>query len=678
MKQQSTIYGFLVLILVLITGVYSNHFHNDFHFDDAHTVTDNGFIRDIHNIPLFFQDCTTSSSMPSHQGYRPLVTTTLAIDYALTDVKKRTPLDPFWFHVSNFSWFLIIVVLLFFIQQKIYATAFPGNTNIPYFALIGSAWYGLHTANAETVNYIISRSDILSTLAIVASFAIYLQFEQLRKYYLYLMPVILGMFAKETTIMFAPALIAYDYLVTKQKSLGDIFTAKGFSEFFKSVGGGLVALVVCIALALFTIKMTKHHEPGGTSMWWYAASQPYIIIHYVTQFFVPMGLTADTDIPMVTSLSDDRLYFGIAFLVGLVVLIFKASEKREWRPAAFGLAWFILMLLPTSSFIALAEVTNDHRIFLPYIGLILAMVTWLMNVSEVKWSKRPALKNSLFVFLFLAFAGYAYGTHQRNNVWHKDETLWEDVTQKSPNNGRGWMNYGLTLMAKDSLAAAQYAYDQALTKTPRYYILHVNYGILQQRLGRPDQAEVYFKNALAFGANYVEPYYYYARFLESQYRLEEAEIYCGKALEIFPGHLYSLYLMMDVYKLRAKWSELQALAQKGLGMYPGDGTMQAYLKLAQNPGSSQAQLQAQTVTGLINQSLAYYNAGKYQECIATCRQALLIQPNSATAYNNICSAYCMLQKFDSAEIACNKSIELDPNYQQARNNLKWAQSGLKK
>lgn len=668
-----------VLILTGILGTYSNHFYNEFHFDDAHTIIDNGYIRNLSNIPLFFKDCSTSSSMPSHQGYRPLVTSTLAIDYALSMKKTggANGYDFVWYHVSNFFWFVLIVGLLYIIQLKLYNLAFS-NENNPYFALLGCAWYGLHTANAETVNYIISRSDILSTLAIVGSFAMYVGLPHLRKYYLYLLPAAIGMFAKETTIMFAPALIAYSYMIEKQKSLKDIFTANGFKDFIGSITLGLPALILCIVLAGFTIYMTKQHEPGGTSVLWYAASQPYMILHYVTQFFFPMGLSADTDIPMVISVSDDRLYFGLAFVIGLIVLAFKTSTIKEWRPFSFGLVWFLLMLLPTSSFIALAEVTNDHRVFLPYIGLVFSMVCLVANLYYYTFAKMEVARYAMMGVLVLALAGYAYGTHTRNEVWKTDAALWKDVTEKSPNNGRGWMNYGLTQMSAGDYAGAQVSYENALTKTPNYYILHINLGVLKEAMGDKTTAEQYFKNALVYGPNYVEPYYYYARHLFGAGRVTEAEIYCNKGLELFAGHVYSRYLQMDIYNFLGEWNKLLASAQTTLSMYPNDAKAQAYLTAAQNPGAKTPDTQAITVNNLIAQSLAYYNAGKYRECIDACNKVLAIDDKNTTAYNNICTAYNQLQKFDSAIIYCSRAVELDANFTLAKNNLNWAKSQLKK
>src|ERR1700747_842387 len=102
--------------LALFTAVlsaYSNHFHNSFHFDDAHTIETNAAIRDLRNIPLFFRDATTFSSLPSNQSYRPLVSTLLAIDYRLGG------LQPFWFHMSIFALFLALTLLLAFVVQRL-------------------------------------------------------------------------------------------------------------------------------------------------------------------------------------------------------------------------------------------------------------------------------------------------------------------------------------------------------------------------------------------------------------------------------------------------------------------------------------------------------------------------------------------------------------------------------
>ena len=49
-------------------------------------------------------------------------------------------------------------------------------------------------------------------------------------------------------------------------------------------------------------------------------------------------------------------------------------RRREHRPISFGIFWFLGALAPTSLFV-LSEVENDHRIFFPFVGLMLS-VTW--------------------------------------------------------------------------------------------------------------------------------------------------------------------------------------------------------------------------------------------------------------------------------------------------------------
>src|SRR5436190_12850660 len=131
------------VLLITLLPAYSNHFHNSFHFDDAHTIENNAAIRELGNIPKFFGGAATFSSLPSNQSYRPLVSTLLAIDYRLGG-----GLQPFWFHLSIFALFVALALLLAFVICRL--------INNLWIALGAAAWYGLHPANAYTVHYIIA------------------------------------------------------------------------------------------------------------------------------------------------------------------------------------------------------------------------------------------------------------------------------------------------------------------------------------------------------------------------------------------------------------------------------------------------------------------------------------------------------------------------------------------
>ena len=185
------------LLLSGLLGTYANHFHNTFHFDDAHTIENNAAIRELRNIPQFFCDATTFSALPSNQSYRPLVSTLLAIDYRL-----GSGLEPFWFHLSVFILFATLTLSLAFVVYRLLECKVCTPANL-WIALAAAGWYGLHPANADTVNYLIASSEVISTLGVVSSFAVYFAFPRLCRYYLFALPAALGILAKPPAAIFA-------------------------------------------------------------------------------------------------------------------------------------------------------------------------------------------------------------------------------------------------------------------------------------------------------------------------------------------------------------------------------------------------------------------------------------------------------------------------------------------
>src|SRR5207247_11282922 len=107
-----------------VSFAYSNHFGNSFHFDDSHTIVENSYIRDLHYLPLFFTDTRTFSSLPANRSYRPLVTASLAIDYALAH-----GLNSIYFQASTFFWFLVQLLLMYALFRKVGDMTVPDPRN---------------------------------------------------------------------------------------------------------------------------------------------------------------------------------------------------------------------------------------------------------------------------------------------------------------------------------------------------------------------------------------------------------------------------------------------------------------------------------------------------------------------------------------------------------------------
>lgn len=679
---------FLLFALMAIAAVliYSNHFENTFHFDDAHTVVNNIYIQSIKNIPLFFKDGTTFSSLPSNQSYRPLVTTTLAIDFWLGGGLK-----PFYFHLSTFVLFIVQGMLMGLLFWKIFcpllAPSPKGDVLIAVggggsaAALFGTAWYLFHPANAETINYVIARGDSLSTLFIVLAFVLYMYSGRCRKFHLYLIPVAIGMLAKVPAVMFGPILFVYILLFEKKIPLTGIFKKKHFPALLASVKQSLPSLAFCTIGFFFLQKMEPETWVGGvTSRYEYLITQPYVILHYFKTFFFPLSLSADTDWVVFGSIFSLKAILGFIFVAVLFSFAIVVSRYPKLRPVSFGIFWFFLALAPSSSVVPLSEVMNDHRIFFPYVGLAGA-VTWFLYLILTGIKKEFS---SLKKYSFLLAAGslvflsaYAYGTRQRNQVWRTDETLWYDVTVKSPNNARGLMNYGLVLMAKADYKGAEKYFLKALDIWPYYSYLHINIAILKSATGFPQEAEQHFKKSISLRGDLPESYYYYAQFLYKHKRTAEAVQMLEKTLQLSQAHSLARYLLMAIYFDSAEFDKLEKLANETLGILPNDPQAIYFLNAKQGKKSKldiaeETARTAPSADNYINLSLEYYYAGKYKECIAACREALKLKPDSDLAYNNICSANNMLGEWDEAIAAGQKAVQLNPSSQLAKNNLQLA------
>src|SRR5215831_17256773 len=234
-KSLATLRGALLAGVLFVA--YANHFYNSFHFDDAHTIVNNAAIRDLRNIPLFFHDAATFSSLPSNQSYRPLVSTLLAIDYRLGALK------PFWFHVSIFTLFVILTLLLTFVIQRLLTNTAP-EPAAGWIAIAAAAWYGLHPANADTINYVISSSEVISTLGVVGSFAVYLGFPNLRRYYVYVLPAAIGILAKPPAAIVAVLFAIY-------RSLFPSDGARLTESRRQRVAEVIVPFLICAVMLLF-------------------------------------------------------------------------------------------------------------------------------------------------------------------------------------------------------------------------------------------------------------------------------------------------------------------------------------------------------------------------------------------------------------------------------------------
>jgi len=217
-------------------------------------------------------------------------------------------------------------------------------------------------------------------------------------------------------------------------------------------------------------------------------------------------------------------------------------------------------------------------------------------------------------------SAHAVGTYQRNQVWATEETLWEDVVQKSPRNARALMNYGLSQMSKGRYQKAKNLFDRGKVIWPNYSHLETNLGIVTDRLGDPEAAERHFKRAIQLRWNFPGGHYFYARWLVEQGRAEEALGRLKDALGISPNYSAARTMLMNLYAAKGTEAELAPLVQETLALFPQNPLSMSYAK-GEFPTTAYPQ-KLQTVLAL--------------------RQTLKKEPESEIAQKNLAQALAQL------------------------------------
>ena len=106
-------YFHFALISLTCLAVYSNNFQHEFLLDSGHTVSENPTVRSLKNIPDYFVDPETFSTLRDHADYRPVLQTSYALNYWISGY------DTWSWHLTQILLHLTCALGLYFFCRKI-------------------------------------------------------------------------------------------------------------------------------------------------------------------------------------------------------------------------------------------------------------------------------------------------------------------------------------------------------------------------------------------------------------------------------------------------------------------------------------------------------------------------------------------------------------------------------
>lgn len=266
----------------------------------------------------------------------------------------------------------------------------------------------------------------------------------------------------------------------------------------------IVALSLLVVYEIFVVS--QHFQTDGMRQlstrvdravftpYTYGLTQFALTPAYLGLLIAPINQTIDHYPPIIES-PNARVIIGAFIYLILVILSVYAWVKRQTL-IAFGLGWYLITMLVESSFIPIADAFNEHRLYLPIIGMTLAVSGAVILVAQKYQVKKVFAIVPVCILIFLAFL-----TFNRNIIWQHPLALWDEARQLYPDNPRAQYNYAINLiiLGKPELAIPEL--HKVLEIMPSHSMTLNQLGVLYFGTKDFETALKYFAQAESYAPN---------------------------------------------------------------------------------------------------------------------------------------------------------------------------------
>jgi tetratricopeptide (TPR) repeat protein len=247
---------------------------------------------------------------------------------------------------------------------------------------------------------------------------------------------------------------------------------------------------------LAVIQVLRHSTSAGFQLksftWYqYLFTQFRSVCAYFRFYLLPIGQSVDHDFPVSHTILEQGAIGYLIVLLGLAALAWK--YRREFPLASYGYFGALLLLAPTSSVVPIQDVMVEHRVYLPFVCLLLITVDFLRRWKIGIGPMTAALSAVLVLCAFL--------TYQRNQLWGSPIALWQDAVNKAPAKlrPRSQLAYWQKEAGQCTQAAEQYAAAATLEKEDS--ALLIDWGLALDCAGREDEALLTLQKAAQMDPN---------------------------------------------------------------------------------------------------------------------------------------------------------------------------------
>jgi tetratricopeptide (TPR) repeat protein len=295
---------------------------------------------------------------------------------------------------------------------------------------------------------------------------------------------------------------------------------------------------------------------SGTRM----ATALRIAIGYVWMHVFPWTLSADywTGSTPIVGWGNPMVLLSLLVMAGLVAVVILWRKKHA--SIAWGIAFFLLTLLPVSNFLFAAGFLKAERVlYIPSIGLIIALASGLVLLrSSVKL--QPAFLG-LAALLAVFYAGRTYA---RTMDWKNNFTLAQATLKTDPDSPRFNNMMGLELRAQQKNQEALVFFEKSIQSNPNHVPALVNLGTEYRNLNRLPEAAATLEKALEIDPNTLATYVNLMSVYRSMENYDKNVEIAVKAMNRYPQSAAVMWNAANAFQLKgdmARANELRAQAQ---------------------------------------------------------------------------------------------------------------------
>ncbi len=607
-NRPSLVTGFVIGLAGL---VYANTLANGFTYDDTPIVVNNPTIRSLTDLSRLFLSGYWDHRCSNAGNYRPLVSLTLAVDYAVWGLR------PVGYHLTNILLHMGNVGWLCYLLR---AYRVP-----PAMALLAALIFAVHPVHTEAVANVVGRAELLGMFfgglmwwswlraqrspdrvgwwrlgAAAASLAAMLSKENM-----VVLPA--GLWLAEALrrrriwrgdrSVWQPLTLPYLWLVLPWLPYIGLRLASG--QGFRPVG--VLSGNPMSAQPLWARLVTM----AGTSLEWYR----------LTFVGFPLKPWYDGHNLILTPTMSWRTVSGALITAGLVAGAVLAIRRRPLLTFAVGF-WFITLALVSNVLVPLWTPLGERWLYVPSVGYAIAF-GWAVvgpGAPQGAAAARWRLVGSTALGA-LVVVSYTYGTVRRNLDWRSDTALFARFLETDPEHPLPYTMLANACQQTDPERARAY-YTRALAQEPTFFLALLGLAHLNLRQGRVEEAHTTLAGMVA-----AKP----------------------------PG-------MMPT---DADWALVHALYARTLALHQDAAGALAQIAEAQRYGPQEG-------PALTNCAIAYVTLGRLSDADKLLRDALARGVDTATIRFNL--GVVLLRQGDDvgAEQAFESALRLDPDFAPAR------------